>query len=121
MADINKLIDELGKLTLQEAADMAKMMEEKWGIQASNIQAGAPQAAAPVEAKATLSVILTGFDESKKIMVLKKCREHKEMGLLDAKKFVESCPGTLKEDIDKDEAEKIKQELEAIGGKVELK
>ena len=119
---LDALVEQLGKLTLQEAADMAKMMEEKWGIQASNIQ----PSASPVveEAKATKNVYLIGFEDSKKIMVIKTIRPILDLGLLEAKNFVEKSASEkveVKTDLEPEEAEKISKELTAAGGKVEIK
>ena len=119
---LDALVEQIGNLTMQEAADMAKMMEEKWGIQASNIQ----PSAAPVveEAKATKSVYLIGFEDSKKIMVIKTIRPILDLGLLEAKNFVEKSASEkveIKTDLEPAEAEKISKELIAAGGKVEIK
>ena len=117
---IETLIEQLGKLTLQEAADMAKMMEEKWGIQASNIQQAAPQTAAVSVEKDTATVILTSFGE-KKMGGLKVVKDVLGLGLMEAKNFVESLPKPVEEEIDKDRAEEIKKKLEDAGGTAELK
>ena len=117
---IETLVEELGKLTVVEALELSKRLEKEWGVTAT---AGAP-ATAPVEAKpadAPVTVILTGFGEKKKIPVLKKVREFTSLGLLEAKQFVEALPKPVKEDIDKEEADKIKAALEAEGGTVEIK
>ena len=120
MADINALVEQLGKLTLQEAADLANKLEKEWGVTAT---AGmmAPQTEAPVEAKSTVTVMLTGFGEGKKISVLKKVKEILGLGLLEAKNFVEGLPKAVKEDIEKSEAEEIKKALEEQGATVQLK
>ena len=122
MTKIDNLIEELGKLTVVEAGELSKRLEKEWGLDL-NALTGAP-APAPVEdeAKATATVILTGYPADKKISVLKKVREYIEgMGLLEAKNFVEAVPKPIKEDIEKEEAEKIKKALEEAGGTVELK
>ena len=120
---IEALIEQIGNLTMQEAADMGKMMEEKWGITASQV---APQQQAPEEkAEASLfNVNLIGFDAGKKIGVIKAIRAFKDMGLLEAKNFVEESiekPQEIKSDLDKAEADKVKTEIETAGGKVEVK
>ena len=124
MAEIDNLVEQLGKLTVVEAGELAKKLEKAWGLNYEEILgaggSGVP-AAGQEEVKDTATVILTGFDADKKIAVLKKVREYIEMGLLEAKTFVENCPGKLKEDIDKEEAEKIKKALEEAGAVVELK
>ena len=125
MAEIDNLVEQLGKLTVVEAGELAKKLEKAWGLNYEEILgaggSGVP-AAGQEEVKDTATVILTGFDADKKIAVLKKVREYIEgMGLLEAKNFVEELPKTVKEDIEKEEAEKIKAEIEAVGGKVEIK
>jgi len=122
MSDIDNLVEQLGKLTVIEAGELSKKLEKAWNLDLAALTAGPAQAVETAAEEDTLfDVILTGFADDKKIAVLKKCREYNEMGLLEAKTFVENCPSTLKEDIAKDEAEKIRKELEAIGGKVEIK
>jgi len=120
MADINSIVKELGQLTLQEAADLANMLEKEWGVTAS---AGvvAPVADATAESKSTASVMITGFADGKKIAVLKKVKEILGLGLLEAKNFVEDLPKAVKEDIDKSEAEEMKKALEDAGATVQLK
>ena len=122
MADINRLVEELGKLTVIEAGELSKKLEKAWGLNLDSIMSQ-PQAAQQEEKqeKSLFKVVLTGFDAGKKIGVIKAVRALKEMGLLEAKNFVEDCPGTLKEDVEKEEAEKMQKELEAAGGKIELK
>ena len=120
MADINSLVEQLGKLTLQEAADLANKLEEEWGATATAGMVAAP-AEAPVEAKSTATVMITGFADGKKIGVLKKVKEILGLGLLEAKNFVEGLPKAVKEDIDKSEAEEMKKALEEQGATVELK
>ena len=122
MADISKLVEELGKLTVIEAGELSKKLEKAWGLNLDSLMSQ-PQAAQQEEKQeeSLFKVVLTGFDAGKKIGVIKAVRALKEMGLLEAKNFVENCPGILKEDIEKEEAEKMQKELEAAGGKIELK
>ena len=122
MADISRLVEELGKLTVIEAGELSKKLEKAWGLNLDSIMSQ-PQAAQQEEKQeeSLFKVVLTGFDAGKKIGIIKEVRKFKEMGLLEAKNFVEDCPGILKEDIEKEEAEKLQKELEAVGGKVELK
>src|SRR5438128_7662590 len=124
MADINSLVDQLSELTVLEAADLAKALEERWGVSAAAAvaaPAGGGAAAAPaVEEKTEFDVILTG-DGGKKINVIKEVRAITALGLTEAKTLVESAPKAVKEGISKDEAEKIKAQLEAAGATVELK
>ena len=119
MADINRLVEELGQLTVLQACELAKTMEEKWGIDLNNIQAAPAQAPALVE-KATATVILTGFGE-KKINVLKAVKEILGLGLMEAKNFVEALPKPVEEEAEKERADEIKKKLEDAGGTVELK
>jgi large subunit ribosomal protein L7/L12 len=124
MADLQKLVDDLSQLTVLEAADLAKLLEEKWGVSAAAAVAVAAApgagAAAPVEEKTEFTVVLASFGE-KKIDVIKEVRAITGLGLKEAKDLVESAPKPLKEGIPKDEAEKIKAQLEKAGAKVELK
>ena len=123
MADIAKLVEELSKLTVLEAADLAKALEEKWGVSAAAavaVAGPAAEAAAPVEEKTEFDVILTG-DGGKKIQVIKEVRAITQLGLTEAKTLVESAPKAIKEGVNKAEAEKIKAQIEAAGGTVELK
>ncbi len=125
MADITKLVDQLSELTVLEAADLAKALEEKWGVSAAAAVAAAPAAgggaAAPAaEEKTEFDVILTG-DGGKKINVIKEVRVITGLGLGEAKALVEGAPKPLKEGVNKDEAEKIKKQIEEAGGTVELK
>ena len=125
MADIAKLVDQLSELTVLEAADLAKALEEKWGVSAAAAVAAAPAAgggaAAPAaEEKTEFDVILTG-DGGKKINVIKEVRAITQLGLTEAKALVEAAPKAVKEGISKDEAEKIKKQLEEAGATVELK
>ena len=124
MANLQKLVDDLSQLTVLEAADLAKMLEEKWGVSAAAAVAVAAApgagAAAPVEEKTEFTVVLASFGE-KKIHVIKEVRAITGLGLKEAKDLVESAPKPLKEGIPKDEAEKIKAQLEKAGAKVELR
>jgi large subunit ribosomal protein L7/L12 len=124
MADLQKLVDDLSKLTVIEAADLAKMLEEKWGVSAAAAVAiaAAPggAAAAPVEEKTEFTVVLTSHGE-KKIEVIKEVRALTGLGLKEAKELVEGAPKPVKEGVNKDEAEKVKAQLEKAGAKVELK
>ena len=116
MADIAKLVDQLSELTVLEAAELAKALEEKWGVSAAAAVAAAPAA----EEKDEFDVILTG-DGGKKINVIKEVRAITGLGLTEAKTLVESAPKAVKEGVGKDEAEKIKKQIEDAGGTVELK
>ncbi|RST31584.1 50S ribosomal protein L7/L12 [Sphingomonas ginkgonis] len=125
MADINSLVDQLSALTVLEAADLAKALEEKWGVSAAAAVAvagpAAGGAAAPAaEEKTEFDVILTG-DGGKKINVIKEVRAITGLGLGEAKALVEGAPKPVKEGVNKDEAEKIKKQIEDAGGTVELK
>jgi large subunit ribosomal protein L7/L12 len=125
MADINALVDQLSELTVLEAADLAKALEEKWGVSAAAAVAVAgPAAAGPAapaaEEKTEFDVILTG-DGGKKINVIKEVRAITGLGLGEAKALVEGAPKPIKEGVNKDEAEKIKKQIEEAGGTVELK
>ena len=126
MADLNALVDQLSELTVLEAAELSKLLEEKWGVSAAAAVAAAPAAgggagAAPAEeAKTEFDVILTG-DGGKKINVIKEVRAITGLGLTEAKTLVESAPKPIKEGVNKDEAEKIKAQIEAAGGTVEVK
>ena len=126
MADLNALVDQLSALTVLEAADLSKLLEEKWGVSAAAAVAAAPAAggaggAAPAEeAQTEFDVILTG-DGGKKINVIKEVRALTGLGLTEAKTLVESAPKAVKEGVSKDEAEKVKKQLEEAGATVELK
>ena len=124
MADLSKIVDELSKLTVLEAADLAKMLEEKWGVSAAAavaVAAGpAGAAAAPAEEKTEFTVVLAAAGE-KKIEVIKEVRALTGLGLKEAKDLVEGAPKPVKEGVSKDEAAKIKATLEKVGAKVELK
>jgi large subunit ribosomal protein L7/L12 len=125
MADINALVDQLSSLTVLEAADLAKALEEKWGVSAAAAVAAAPAAgggaAAPAaEEQTEFDVILTG-DGGKKINVIKEVRAITQLGLGEAKALVESAPKAIKEGVSKAEAEEIKKKIEEAGGTIELK
>ena len=125
MADIQGLVDQLSQLTVLEAADLAKALEEAWGVSAAAaVAVAAPSGggadAAPVEEKTEFDVILTG-DGGKKIQVIKEVRAITQLGLTEAKTLVESAPKAIKEGINKAEAEEIKAKIEAAGGTVEIK
>ena len=124
MADLNKIVDDLSALTVLEAAELAKMLEEKWGVSAAAavaVAGPAAGAAAPAaEEQTEFDVILTG-DGGKKINVIKEVRAITGLGLGEAKTLVESAPKALKEGVNKAEAEEIKGKIEAAGGTVELK
>jgi len=127
MADLNALVDQLSELTVLEAAELSKLLEEKWGVSAAAAVAvaapaagGAGGGAAAEEAKDEFDVILTG-DGGKKINVIKEVRAITGLGLTEAKTLVESAPKAVKEGVNKDEAEKIKKQLEEAGATVELK
>ena len=124
MTDLNKLVDDLSSLTVLEAAELAKMLEEKWGVSAAAAVAVAAApggaAAAPVEEQTEFTVILAGAGD-KKIEVIKEVRAITGLGLKEAKDLVEGAPKNVKEAVSKDEAEKLKAQLEKAGAKVELK
>ena len=122
MTKIDNLIEELGKLTVVEAGELSKRLEKAWGLDLEAFMGTTSQAQQPVKEESALAdVILTGYPADKKISVLKKVREFIDMGLMEAKNFVEALPKPVKEDIDKEEAEKVKKALEEAGGTVELK
>jgi large subunit ribosomal protein L7/L12 len=125
MADLQKIVDDLSALTVLEAAELSKLLEEKWGVSAAAAvavaaPAGAGAGAAAVEEKTEFDVILTG-DGGKKINVIKEIRAITGLGLTEAKALVESAPKAVKEGASKDEAEKIKKQLEEAGATVEIK
>jgi large subunit ribosomal protein L7/L12 len=125
MADLQKIVDDLSSLTVIEAAELSKLLEEKWGVSAAAAvavaaPAGGGAAAPAVEEKTEFDVILTG-DGGKKINVIKEVRAITGLGLTEAKTLVESAPKAVKEGINKDEAEKLKKQLEEAGATVELK
>jgi large subunit ribosomal protein L7/L12 len=123
MAELSKIVDELSSLTVLEAAELAKMLEEKWGVSAAAavaVAAAPGAAAAPVEEKTEFTVMLAAVGE-KKIEVIKEVRALTGLGLKEAKDLVEGAPKSVKEAVSKDEAEKVKAQLEKAGAKVELK
>ena len=122
MADLNKIIDELSKLTVVEAADLSKKLEEKWGVSAAAPVAAAPAAgaAAPAEEKSDFTIFLAATGD-KKINVIKEVRAITGLGLKEAKDLVEGAPKEVKKGVPKKEAEEAKKKLEAAGAKVELK
>jgi large subunit ribosomal protein L7/L12 len=125
MADLQKIVDDLSTLTVMEAADLAKMLEEKWGVSAAAAVAvaaggGAGAGAAAAEEKTEFTVVLTAAGD-KKIEVIKEVRAITGLGLKEAKDLVEGAPKNVKEGVNKDEAAKIKATLEKAGAKVDLK
>ena len=124
MADLNKIVDELSTLTVMEAAELSKLLEEKWGVSAAAPVAVAAAGAAPVadavEEKDSFEVVLAAAGDQK-INVIKEVRAITGLGLKEAKDMVEGAPKTLKEGVKKEEAEEMKTKLEAAGAKVELK
>ncbi len=125
MANLEKIVEELSSLTVLEAAELAKLLEEKWGVSAAAAVAvaaapGAAAAAAPAEEKTEFNVVLAAAGD-KKIEVIKEVRAITGLGLKEAKDLVEGAPKTVKESATKEEADKIKAALEKVGAKVELK
>ena len=124
MADLNKIIEDLSSLTVVEAAELSKQLEEKWGVTAAAAVAAAPAAggagAAPAEEKSEFTVVLASAGD-KKINVIKEIRGVTSLGLKEAKDLVEGAPKEVKTGVNKKEAEEIKAKLEAAGAKVELK
>ena len=123
MAELSKIVDELSKLTVLEAADLAKMLEEKWGVTAAAavaVAAAPGAAAAAAEEKTEFTVMLTTVGD-KKIEVIKEVRALTGLGLKEAKDLVEAAPKAVKEGVNKEEADKIKTTLEKVGAKVEFK
>ena len=123
MADLNKIIDELSKLTVVEAAELSKQLEEKWGVTAAAVAApaaGAAAGVAPEEEKSEFTVVLASAGD-KKINVIKEVRAVTALGLKEAKDLVESAPKEIKSGVSKKDAEEMKKKLEAAGAKVELK
>ena len=121
MADLNKIIDELSKLTVVEAADLSKKLEEKWGVKAATAMAAAPAASTePVEEKSDFTIFLAGVGD-KKINVIKEVRAITGLGLKEAKDLVEAAPKEVKKNVPKKDAEDAKKKLEAAGAKIELK
>jgi large subunit ribosomal protein L7/L12 len=123
MADLQKIVDDLSGLTVLEAAELAKLLEEKWGVSAAAavaVAGPAAAAAAPAEEKTEFTVVLAAAGD-KKIEVIKEVRAITGLGLKEAKDLVEGAPKPVKEGVNKDEAEKVKAQLEKAGAKVELK
>jgi large subunit ribosomal protein L7/L12 len=122
MADIQKLVEELSKLTVLEAVELSKALEETWGVSAAAAVAVAagPAAGAAAEEKSEFDIVLTDIGANK-LAVIKAVKEITGLGLTEAKALVESAPKTVKEAVAKDEAEKMKASIEAAGAKVELK
>jgi len=125
MADLNKIVDDLSKLTVLEAAELSKLLEEKWGVSAAAPVAvaaapGAGAGAAPAEEQTEFTVMLTGAGD-KKIEVIKEVRAITGLGLKEAKDLVEGAPKPVKEGVNKADAEKFKAQLEKAGAKVDLK
>ena len=125
MADLNTIVDSLSSLTVMEAADLAKLLEEKWGVSAAAPVAVAAGGAAGADAgaaeeKVEFDVILISSGD-KKIQVIKEVRAITSLGLKEAKELVESAPKALKEAVSKEEAEKLKEQIEGAGGQVDIK
>ena len=122
MSDLNKIIDQLSKLTVVEAAELSKQLEEKWGVTAISQVAAAPAtgAVSPVEEKSEFTIFLTAAGD-KKINVIKEVRALTGLGLKEAKDLVESAPKEVKEGVNKEDAAKIKEQLESAGATVEVK
>jgi large subunit ribosomal protein L7/L12 len=123
MADLSKIVENLSSLTVMEASELAKMLEEKWGVTAAAavaVAAAPGAAAAPAEEKTEFTVVLAAAGD-KKIEVIKEVRAITGLGLKEAKDLVEGAPKTVKEGVNKDDAAKIKAQLEKVGAKVELK
>ena len=125
MANLTQIVDDLSALTVLEAAELAKMLEEKWGVSAAAATVavaagGGAAAAAPVEEQTEFTVILAAFGD-KKIEVIKEVRAITGLGLKEAKDLVEGAPKAVKEGVSKDDAAKLKAQLEKVGAKVELK
>ena len=120
MADLNKIVDELSKLTVVEAADLSKQLEKKWGVTAAAPVAATPTTSAPVEEKTEFTIFLAAAGD-KKINVIKEVRAITGLGLKEAKDLVEGAPKEVKKGVPKKEAEEAKKKLEAAGAKVELK
>jgi large subunit ribosomal protein L7/L12 len=123
MADLNQIAESLSSLTIMEAADLAKLLEEKWGVSAAApvaVAAAAGPAAEAAAEKDEFDVVLIGIGD-KKIQVIKEVRAITSLGLKEAKELVESAPKAIKEGIAKDEAEKIKEKIEGAGGQADIK
>ena len=124
MAEIDNLVEQLGKLTVIEAGELAKKLEKAWNLDLNKILQTPVQEFIEEKVQTTFDVVLTGFEDGKKIPVIQKIRKYKELGLLEAKNFVEGSienPNEIKTNIEKEEAETIKKEVEEVGGKVEIK
>jgi len=121
MANIDTLVKELGQLTVLEALELSKKLSKEWDIDLDNIQSAPVQVSEVVAESTTATVILTSFANGKKIPIIKAVRPMLDLGLLEAKNFVEALPKVVKEDIEKEEAEELKKVLEEAGGTVELK
>jgi len=121
MANIDTLVNELGQLTVLEALELSKKLSKEWNIDLDAVQAAPAQVANVVEESATATIMLTGFAPGKKIPIIKAVRPILNLGLLEAKNFVEDLPKAVKEDLEKEEAETLKKILEEAGGTVELK
>ena len=120
MSDLNKIVDQLSKLTVVEAAELSKQLENKWGVTAAAPVTAAPVTAAPKEEKSEFTVFLTAFGD-KKINVIKEVRAFTGLGLKEAKDLVEAAPKEIKSSVAKKDAEEAKKKLEAAGAKIELK
>ena len=120
MSDLNKIIDQLSKLTVVEAAELSKQLEDKWGVTAAIPVSAAPVTAAPKEEKSEFTVFLTAAGD-KKINVIKEVRAFTGLGLKEAKDLVEAAPKEIKSGVAKKDAEEVKRKLESAGAKVELK
>jgi large subunit ribosomal protein L7/L12 len=117
---IDGLVEQLGKLTVIEAGELSKKLEKVWNLDLAALTSAPAPIVEEIEAKLS-KVVLLGFEDGKKIPVIQKIRQYREMGLLEAKTFVENTPSVVKEDLEKEEADKITKELESVGGKVEIK
>ena len=123
MADLNAIVDSLSSLTVMEAADLAKLLEEKWGVSAAvpvAVAAGGAVADAAAEEQTEFDVILISSGD-KKIQVIKEVRSITSLGLKEAKELVESAPKTLKEGVSREEADKLKEQIEGAGGQADIK
>ena len=120
MSDLNKIVDQLSKLTVVEAAELSKQLEDKWGVTAAAPVAAAPVAATPAEEKSEFTVFLVAAG-NKKINVIKEVRAFTGLGLKEAKDLVEAAPKEIKSGVAKKDAEEVKKKLEVAGAKVELK
>ena len=120
MSELNKIVDQLSKLTVVEAAELSKQLEDKWGVTAAAPVSAAPVAAAPAEEKSEFTVFLAAVGD-KKINVIKEVRAFTGLGLKEAKDLVEAAPKEIKSGVAKKDAEEVKKKLEVAGAKVELK